>query len=111
MWAMKKSLSLPLEIPEKDSQVQEEFPAWLSLGSLKGPIVILIDGIQLLNPPGLGWLPSELPDSVRVILTDSSSALASLRGWQARQVRGFVVVFVNRALRKIPTTVAAFDVG
>ena len=76
MGELKRRFGLTGEIPTETSELCREFPNWLSMPSVKGRFVLVIDGLNQLddreNAQELGWLPENFPPNVRVILSTVS---------------------------------------
>lgn len=61
------------EIPDNYDKLREALPLFLKRASEAGRVIILIDAINQLDPVyeanTMRWLPVELPDNVRIVLT------------------------------------------
>ena len=73
MGELKRRFCLPGEIPTDTSAIHREFPNWLSMASVKGRFVLVIDGLNQFDNwdsvRELGWLPEYFPPNARVILS------------------------------------------
>jgi tetratricopeptide (TPR) repeat protein len=73
MAELKKRFEIPEEIPETEDKLRSAFPNWLFIASAKGKAVLILDGLNQLdnrnNAKELDWLPLELPENVRVLLS------------------------------------------
>ena len=73
MGELKRRFDLPGEIPTEVSELCRQFPNWLSMASVKGKLVLVLDGLNQLdnrnNAPELGWLPEFFPPNIRVIFS------------------------------------------
>ena len=74
------------EIPAKPEELEKAFANWLGFG-VGAPILLVIDGINQLSGHALelGWLPSLLPEGVKLIISSTvEQTLVRLRerGWK-----------------------------
>lgn len=75
--AMKRSFGVPLSIPEDYAILVKEWPEFIKASAVsmsrRSKLVILIDGVDLLedkhNGRAMEWLPEELPEGVAVVLS------------------------------------------
>ncbi|MDQ2974887.1 MAG: DUF4062 domain-containing protein [Acidobacteriota bacterium] len=76
------------ELPDDYDKLREAFPKFLEQAAAAKHVVILIDAINQMDPAhnaqAMRWLPDELPDNVRIIMStiksdDPVPALAALR--------------------------------
>jgi len=102
MGELKRRFDLPSEVPTEAPELCREFPNWLSIASVKGRLVLVLDGLNQLderdNAPELGWLPEYFPPNVRVIL--STLPGPSLDALKRRDYPTFSVKPLKEAERK-----------
>ncbi|XP_013386372.1 NACHT and WD repeat domain-containing protein 2 isoform X2 [Lingula anatina] len=74
------------EIPDDVKSLKQYFRDFIQRGEFAGMIVLLLDGLNKLDPDdsalGLEWLPVKLPDNVKIIVTttpDENGTLSRLR--------------------------------
>ncbi len=81
------------ELPEDEPGLIDTFSQWLARAAAKGPVALVIDGLDELSGSGeetpLCWLPSKLPPDVSLIASTApgptlDSVLA--RGWNRHEV-------------------------
>ena len=77
------------EPPQSDEEARTEFGNWLHLAAARRKLVLIIDGLDHLDAAQgaheLDWIPSRLPENVRLIVAcrDGASARAVTKlGWQ-----------------------------
>ena len=103
MGELKRRYDLPGEIPTEAPELCKEFPNWLSMASVKGRLVLVLDGLNQLdardNAPELGWLPEYFPPNVRGIL--STLPGPGLDALKRRDYPTFSVQPLKEAERKI----------
>lgn len=70
---LKKSFSITDEIPTEEEKLREVFPNWLYKVSVKGKVVLILDGLNQLGDfrgaLELNWLPNDFPENVKMILS------------------------------------------
>jgi hypothetical protein len=75
---LKARFELSRDVPRTQARLSWDLPRFLELGSKKGKVIIVIDGLHRLDSSGgdtnLSWLPLEYPPNVRIIV---SATLAS----------------------------------
>lgn len=88
MGELKRHFGIEQEIPERADALRAEFAHWLQMVSVRGPAVLVLDGLnQLEDKEGavdLVWLPLVLPPNLRIFIsTLAGRALeeAEKRGW------------------------------
>ena len=73
MVELKARFNIQQEIPADPDQLRTAFPNWLSMASVNGKLVLILDALnQLEDRQGaqeLSWLPLELPENVKIILS------------------------------------------
>ena len=73
MAELKAHFNIQQEIPADPDQLRTAFPNWLFMASAKGKVVLILDALnQLEDRQGaqeLSWLPLELPENVKIILS------------------------------------------
>lgn len=84
----KRNFNLPDEIPHQPDELRANFLNWLYMAAAKGRVVIVLDALNQLEDrdgaPDLVWLPSHIPENVRILLsTLPGRSLDELtkRGW------------------------------
>jgi tetratricopeptide (TPR) repeat protein len=89
----KRLLGIAADVPTDRGGLKLAFANWLHMAASEGRVTVVIDGVnQLEDRDGaleLAWLPAEIPDQVRFVLsTASDSQLGNLRsrGWNAVNV-------------------------
>jgi tetratricopeptide (TPR) repeat protein len=84
MGELKQHFAIEQEIPEQPDKLRIEFASWLRIAGSKGRIVLLIDALNQLDDRdgalNLVWLPADLPDTVRVIVSTLPGASADELG-------------------------------
>ena len=99
MGELKRRYNLAGEIPTEAAQLCREFPNWLSMASVKGRFVLVLDGLNQLderdNASGLGWLPQYFPPNVRVVLSTLPGP-----GLEALKRRGYPMFRVEPLTRE-----------
>lgn len=86
---MQKQVAIDLQIPTESDELLLAFPRFLCAVSAQTSLLMVIDGPDELQDQGelppWGWLPTEIPENIRVIVTLRSSsplrAEARARGW------------------------------
>ena len=79
MGELKRHFALPTEVPTDPAWIRQSFPGWLEAAASKGRVVLVIDGLNHLEGDrdslALSWLPRQVPENVRLILSTSSGEL------------------------------------
>jgi len=107
------------DIPTDPNKVVEAFPRWLSRVPERDKLILILDGLNQIEDkegaPDLGWLPSFIPENVRLIISTlpgrSLDALKK-RNWTERTVkpmeRGeqekYIEEYLKRTGRKLDST-------
>jgi len=94
MAEFKRHFDIKQDIPDKNEELRSTFPNWLSMAAAKGRIILILDSLnQLEDRDGaldLIWLPSVIPENVRLILSAlPGRPLEELgkRGWQKLNIK------------------------
>jgi hypothetical protein len=70
---LKARFELSRDVPRTQTRLSWDLPRFLELGSKKGKVIIVIDGLHRLDSSGgdtnLSWLPLEYPPNVRIIVS------------------------------------------
>ena len=73
MGELKRRLGLELEVPKDARQLRETFPEFLHRAAARARVVLVIDALNQLDDhdgaPDLTWLPDELPDALRLVVS------------------------------------------
>ncbi len=76
LWVLaeiRDAFGLDGELPATQLQILQEFPDWLELASLSGPLLLVLDSLDQLAPDldahYLGWLPLNFPTAVRLVVS------------------------------------------
>ncbi len=73
MGESKRRLGLQQDIPDQPDALRSVFPNWLHMAAVKGRIVLVLDALNQLEDrdgaPDLVWLPTVLPENVRLIIS------------------------------------------
>jgi len=82
------------DVPKERLELPQAVPDWILGIAQRTPLLLVVDGVDALEDRhgarDLLWLPGELPDNVRVVVSAGSG-----RTWQAAVNRGFRVVNVD----------------
>jgi tetratricopeptide (TPR) repeat protein len=77
MGELKRCFSLPGDLPTDPVWIRHYFPQWLETAASNGRVVLVIDGLNQLEDAGdaleLSWLPQQLPENIRLILSSHSN--------------------------------------
>ncbi|MCK4943271.1 MAG: DUF4062 domain-containing protein, partial [Candidatus Aminicenantes bacterium] len=94
MGEFKRRFDITQDIPEKTDELRSAFANWLSMASVKGKTILIIDALnQLEDREGaldLVWLPPVIPENIRLILsTLPGKSLDELnkRNWEQLEVK------------------------
>jgi tetratricopeptide (TPR) repeat protein len=94
MGELKRHFDWQQAVPGSAPALAAALPAWLARAASRGPLVLVLDGLDALqggDPADLSWLPAELPANVRLIVSARPGpALDALvrRGWATLAVPG-----------------------
>ena len=92
--------------PDSPSELIAILEAWLPRAASSGPIVLVIDGLDLLENPDashdLAWLPESIPKGCRLILAASGRSLkaAARNGWRIITVPPLSIDERHEAIRE-----------
>ena len=93
MGEMKRRFDIPGDIPDKPDALRMAFANCLHIASVQGRVILIIDALNQLEDrdgaPDLVWLPSVIPENIRLILsTLPGRSLDELnkRDWQKMQI-------------------------
>jgi hypothetical protein len=69
----KRHFNLPEEIPDQPDELRKDFLNWLYRAAAKRRVLIILDALNQLEDrdgaPDLVWLPSHIPENVRILLS------------------------------------------
>jgi tetratricopeptide (TPR) repeat protein len=69
----KRRLGLQQDIPNQPDALRSAFPNWIYMAAAKGRVVLVLDALNQLEDrdgaPDLVWLPTVLPENVRLIVS------------------------------------------
>jgi nephrocystin-3 len=98
MTELKERFDLSDEVPETEEKLRSKFPNWLYRASAKGDLVLILDGLNQLDNQGnaqeLDWLPPELPQNIKLILSTLPCRAMDVikeRGWLTLEVEPLTV--------------------
>ena len=90
---LKRHYGLEMDVPQQSNEIRAAFSGWLQEAGKRGRTVLVIDGLNQLEDhegaPDLVWMPEEVPQNVRVVLsTLPGRPLIELesRGWPSMTV-------------------------
>ncbi len=94
MRELQRRLGVEGTIPDQPDALRAAFANWLGMASVRGRVVLVLDGLNQLEDrdqaPDLVWLPPTIPANVRLLLSTLPGrpldALAK-RGWPALEVQ------------------------
>jgi tetratricopeptide (TPR) repeat protein len=73
MGEFKRKFDIQQDIPDKPEELRSAFPNWLYMAAAKGRVVLVLDALNQLEDregaPDLVWLPPEMPENVRLIVS------------------------------------------
>jgi len=113
---LQDALGLPLKVPENVDEHASVFRNLLSRASKRSPTVVLIDGIERLEPNvDLSWIPEPLPEGLELIITSRDGAAArdlERRGFRIRhpppltchERQRFIEILLGRFAKTLPAT-------
>ena len=86
---LKNRFDIPLDIPSKLKSLDTEFGRWLYIAGNKSSITLLIDNVDQISGREINWLPTRVPENVRIIITSSPGNITEIlkaRGWQMFEI-------------------------
>jgi len=105
-------------IPEEPAELRQVFANWLHMVAAQGRVVLILDALNQLEDrdqaPDLVWLPTEIPDNIRLILsTLPSRSLDNLRkrGWPALTVKPLIVEERKKLIPEYLAQYTAFKIN
>ena len=70
---LKRRFGLEGSVSRDPAELKAQFPDWLAKAAGRGRILLLLDGVDLLEEDGqafnLDWIPADLPSAVRLVLS------------------------------------------
>lgn len=73
MGEFKRHFNISDEIPGRPAELRAAFANWLNMTAAKSRVILILDGLNQLEDldgaPDLVWLPSNIPDNIRLILS------------------------------------------
>ena len=85
---LKRRFRLEGTVSRDTASLKAQFPAWLDKAAARGRILLLLDGVDLLEDDGqsfnLEWVPAALPPAVRLVIsvnTDKGREAVAARKW------------------------------
>jgi tetratricopeptide (TPR) repeat protein len=70
---LKRRFQIPHDVPDRPAALRDAFRNWLHLAAAQGRMILVLDALNQLEDrdgaPDLVWLPSDIPDNIRLILT------------------------------------------
>jgi len=86
---LKNRFDIPLDIPSKLKSLDTEFGRWLYIAGNRSKFTLIIDNLDQISGREINWLPTRVPENVRIIAASSPGNIPEIlkaRGWQAVEI-------------------------